>query len=157
MQGIIKDYILENLGEDNKTYSFILNVEKVYGSVKNFVSNKIGQIKLHIDQKLDKIPIEPDNGILKLELDKKWDFFPDPAGKKKSFFAGRSEDVDKLVNWLFYSNGGSVLIRGFRGIGKTAFVYHSISKISQYGKKVLFFPVNFSENFDKNDENRDLP
>lgn len=67
---------------------------------------------------------KPDNFF---EIYKDWDSFPSPIPilGRKSHFAGRKE-VNKLARWIIDSNGGNVLISGVRGVGKTAFVYHSI-------------------------------
>ncbi len=62
-------------------------------------------------------------------VDGDWDTFPIPIPKpgRSSFYSGRNELVNKLSSWIVKSGGGSVLISGVRGVGKTAFVYHSIN------------------------------
>jgi hypothetical protein len=119
--------------------------------------------KLYVRLTKRDISISPIEGVIKVRLDKRWDTFPDPDGKRKSFFGGREEDVKKLKNWLIYSDGGSLLIKGFRGIGKTAFVYFAISEarnlLSYFGikkgrkkKNLLFIPVNFSGDLNDNND-----
>jgi hypothetical protein len=64
------------------------------------------------------------------ELIKEWDAFPSPIPRpgRKYVFAGRDDLVEKLKHWIVNSDGGSVLVSGVRGVGKTAFVYFSINQ-----------------------------
>jgi hypothetical protein len=104
------------------------------------------------------------------EIYSDWDKFPDPLVDGKSFFSGREELVEKLSNWITDSNGGSILVSGVRGVGKTAFVYHSIkvakekirkrnhffSKLLFKNKKIQFIPINATccvNNCSKNSDN----
>ncbi len=66
--------------------------------------------------------------IDRYELKVGWDSFPLPDSNKKSFFSGRKDLVDRVSHWVSDGQGGSYLISGVRGVGKTAFVYHSINK-----------------------------
>jgi len=151
--GSIKNFVEEKQGFDTKLYIFIVNLEKVWNGFKPIAKKRIDKFRDFLTKVLGKTPLEPINGKIKIKLYRKWNSFPDPYGKRKSYYAGRSKDVKKLKNWIFYSDGGSVLVRGFRGIGKTAFVYHVISRLYKienrlfWKKKKLFIPVNFSEGF----------
>lgn len=100
----------------------------------------------------------PVKGVMEVKIDNRWDSFPDPEKDELSSFAGRSKDIDKLSNWIVNSDGGSVLIRGFRGIGKSAFVYHAISKsrtlAQDIQKEILFIPVNFLQEFEQSSDSK---
>lgn len=137
-----------------KTYSpyvvhFSKNIKKAFNLTFVKIAKRLKNIKNIFDQLIRlaskqvhilvyriKTPRKSKQEI-KAEIDYKifseWDSFPSPYPTvKKSFFSGRKELVDKLTHWLLDSNGGSILVSGVRGVGKTAFVYYSISKI--YGK-----------------------
>lgn len=72
-----------------------------------------------------------------------WDSFPNPVSvsEKKLFYSERS-DVYKLARWILDSNGGSVLVSGARGAGKTAFVYYAIYTAIRLGRfKAVYFYI----------------
>ena len=45
-------------------------------------------------------------------------------------FIGREAELDRLAQRILYSDGGSFLITGYRGVGKTSFVHQVIRKLS---------------------------
>lgn len=49
--------------------------------------------------------------------------------RKFGMFVGRERELDELSQRIIYSNGGSFLITGYRGVGKTSFVNHTIEHI----------------------------
>lgn len=57
-----------------------------------------------------------------------WDNFPEYRHNwlENHYFAGREKIVDGMVGWFSHSKGGSLLLCGIRGVGKTALIYHSI-------------------------------
>ncbi len=87
----------------------------------------------------------------KVEIYKEWDNFPSPAPRfGKNFFYQESDEVHKLSHWIRDTNGGSVLIGGVRGVGKTAFAYYAIHKAHEifikdkFNNPIIFIPVNLS-------------
>ncbi len=67
--------------------------------------------------------------IGKVEIYKEWDSFPSPTPiLGKNTFYQENNEVNKLAHWIRETNGGSVLIGGVRGVGKTAFAYYAIHK-----------------------------
>ena len=44
-------------------------------------------------------------------------------------FAGRDEEIPRLVNELLRKKSGSIFVSGHRGVGKTSFVYKAISDV----------------------------
>lgn len=53
-------------------------------------------------------------------------------------FIGRSREIDELVNRLLHSVGGSFLITGYRGVGKTSFVNRVLDVL---GRRVRLLEV----------------
>src|ERR1035437_9723819 len=47
-------------------------------------------------------------------------------------FGGRVAETEELVQRLQFSDGGSFLITGYRGVGKTSFVNQVIATLEQY-------------------------
>lgn len=77
----------------------------------------LNRLKRHF-QRSDRIQLYPD-----------WDSFPtyEFNNEKHSYYAGRHDQVNRLAHWIVDGTGGSVLVSGVRGVGKTAFVYHAIN------------------------------
>lgn len=46
-------------------------------------------------------------------------------------FVGRSRDLEELVHRIRFSEGGSFLITGYRGVGKSSFVNQVLGKLDQ--------------------------
>jgi serine/threonine-protein kinase len=60
-------------------------------------------------------------------------FAHEPMGSEPSLsFVGRDEEMDALAQRLLFSQGGSFLITGYRGVGKTSFVNQVIGRVSAY-------------------------
>jgi len=70
-----------------------------------------------------------------------WDNFPSPIPlkDKNSFYQDKNEETNKLAHWIKDTNGGSVLISGVRGVGKTAFVYNAIYRAQLLSKIDSFY------------------
>jgi hypothetical protein len=44
-------------------------------------------------------------------------------------FVGRRDDVDRMLQRLLFSDGGSFLVTGYRGVGKTSFVNKVLAEL----------------------------
>lgn len=53
------------------------------------------------------------------------------VGRGDRAFVGRSNELDVLAERLLFSNGGSFLITGYRGVGKTSFVNRVIDRMRE--------------------------
>ena len=58
--------------------------------------------------------------------------FNDLEKHDQSYFIGRKDELDKLVDILERTNGGSYLVSGYRGVGKTRFVDESLKAMPLY-------------------------
>ena len=66
-----------------------------------------------------------------IKINPNWNSSPNyDSDKIGGFYGGRDEDLKQLSNWIVNSSGGSVLVSGVRGVGKTSFVYRAINKAS---------------------------
>lgn len=63
-----------------------------------------------------------------IQLKDGWDIGSKYDDECDAFYVGRQDEVDRLSEWLKRDQGGSVLISGVRGVGKTSYVYESIRK-----------------------------
>ena len=52
-------------------------------------------------------------------------------------FAGRNKEILRLVNELLRNNSGSIFVTGYRGVGKTSFVYKAISDVHENDKRKI--------------------
>src|SRR5438876_4727723 len=60
---------------------------------------------------------------IRLQLQQSFRFVHEPlAVDTTSRFVGRTSLLDRLVERILYSNGGSILLTGYRGVGKTSLV-----------------------------------
>ncbi len=68
---------------------------------------------------------------MKLTLKKDWDSnVSSPTEDKKSgYFAGRANELTIFKNEISRKTKGSILISGYRGVGKTSLVYKSLSEL----------------------------
>src|SRR5262249_34111932 len=48
-----------------------------------------------------------------------------------SRFIGRRDELEALAQRILFSNGGSFLITGYRGVGKTSFVHEVLRQVEQ--------------------------
>lgn len=51
------------------------------------------------------------------------------GGENNSLFVGRTTEIDALVERILFSNGGSFLVTGYRGVGKTSFINQVVHKL----------------------------
>lgn len=74
--------------------------------------------------------------LIKFKIKQDWDSFPTYEFdiSRPSYFSGRKNEVDQLSHWITDSTGGSFLVSGARGVGKTAFVYQSIRSTYDFYK-----------------------
>jgi len=84
--------------------------------------------------------------LMKLILKKDWDIpirYNAQKGKGEGHFCGRTKEVDHLVNELKNKESGSILISGYRGVGKTSLVYKALSCIAN--KDTIIVLLNASQ------------
>jgi Cdc6-like AAA superfamily ATPase len=82
---------------------------------------------------------------MKIKLRKDWDTaIQPPTGKSQphGHFVGRSREVTKLTNDLLNRDEGAVLVSGYRGVGKTSFVYKCLHEVLTQDKNVLVVLLN---------------
>jgi len=78
-----------------------------------------------------RIPLHPD-----------FRFMHEPQSAfERDYFIGRKEEIEELVRRLQYSDGGSFLITGYRGVGKTSFVNKALDIL---GRKVTLLDVHLN-------------
>ncbi|MCL4517760.1 MAG: ATP-binding protein [Thaumarchaeota archaeon] len=85
---------------------------------------------------------------LKITLVKDWDTgIQPPIGKPKmkGHFAGRKDEVAKLTNDLLNREEGAILVSGYRGVGKTSFVYKCLSSSLANEKGILIVLLNAAQ------------
>src|SRR5262245_22848315 len=46
-------------------------------------------------------------------------------------FVGRQNEIDALAERILFSDGGSVLVTGYRGVGKTSFIHQVVRKLKE--------------------------
>lgn len=70
------------------------------------------------------------------------------------FYGGRQHELNKLVNELFRKPRGSILISGYRGVGKTSLVYKALSELRKIDKNIIIVMLNAAqlEDGSRNDE-----
>src|ERR1019366_9017800 len=62
-------------------------------------------------------------------------------------FGGRVAETEELVQRLQFSDGGSFLITGYRGVGKTSFVNQVIATLEQYRPLLRFRRSGYADLF----------
>jgi serine/threonine-protein kinase len=68
---------------------------------------------------------------LSIPLNPGFRFLHEPQSSfSEDWFIGRKDEVDELVRRLQHSDGGSFLITGYRGVGKTSFVNKVLNILS---------------------------
>lgn len=85
---------------------------------------------------------------MKIILKPDWDI-PVQIPRKKQFeqighFVGRKAELAVFVNELLRRKQGAILVTGYRGVGKTSFVYQALHKLLRQhdNEKRLFVLVN---------------
>ncbi|MCI0659941.1 MAG: protein kinase [Acidobacteria bacterium] len=46
-------------------------------------------------------------------------------------FVGRQNEIDALAERILFSDGGSILVTGYRGVGKTSFIHQVVRKLKE--------------------------
>lgn len=87
-----------------------------------------------------------------IKLKKDWDIPIQPPllkTKLAGHFAGRRKEIELLVNEITHKNQGSILISGYRGVGKTSTVYKALSEVKKKEKNILVVLLNAAQLEDK--------
>lgn len=89
-----------------------------------------------------------------LPLKPSFRFLTEPVSSNESHsLIGRSDQVDSFAKRILFSNGGSFLLTGYRGVGKTSFINQVVNRIEEiaselqdiFGKtKVLRITLNLT-------------
>lgn len=82
---------------------------------------------------------------MKLKLVKDWDTGIQPPrvrSQAHGHFVGRTREVTMLTNDLLNRDEGAVLVSGYRGVGKTSFVYKCIREVLKSEKNLLVVLLN---------------
>jgi len=85
---------------------------------------------------------------MKITLKQDWDISSQPPNRSDrrdiGHFVGRKKELSLLQNELSRKSQGAILISGYRGVGKTAFVYKALQNLyrEQRGKKNLVVLMN---------------
>jgi ATP-dependent Clp protease ATP-binding subunit ClpA len=70
---------------------------------------------------------------MKIVLKQDWDIPIQPPHqrnqKKIGHFVGRDDEVSHLVDEITRKNQGAFLVCGYRGVGKTSFVYKTLNSL----------------------------
>ena len=59
----------------------------------------------------------------------------------EDWFIGREREIEELTRRLQHSDGGSFLITGYRGVGKTSFVHQALNNL---GRRVNLLDVHLN-------------
>jgi len=85
-------------------------------------------------------------------LKENWDLPPKillEKGKEKEnfkgYFVGRERELNLLVNEILHKNRGSILISGYRGVGKTSLVHKALSMALEKDKNILVVLMNAAQ------------
>jgi hypothetical protein len=91
----------------------------------------------------------PDALILRLVED--FRFIDQPyQPEKNTAFIGRTDQVQDLALRILFSDGGAVLVTGYRGVGKTSFVEKALAEaqrlmpLYEVEHEVRVIPINFN-------------
>lgn len=68
-----------------------------------------------------------------IPLERSFRFVHEPVriNSNLSNFIGRAKDVESMTERILFSEGGSFLVTGYRGVGKTSFIYQVIRKLEE--------------------------
>lgn len=109
--------------------------------MNQFITNIIEKLSFK-KQKTNDDSIFSIQSPLSLRINKSWDTFPYPKSKDKAIYVGRKKILHELKNWILFSSGGSLLISGVRGVGKTAFAYKTLGLAIDEDKRVDVIYIN---------------
>lgn len=82
---------------------------------------------------------------MKIKLHRNWDTGIQPPTlrlRTPGHFVGRSREVTMLTNDLLNRDEGAVLVSGYRGVGKTSFVYKCLREVLNQEKDTLVILLN---------------
>ena len=85
---------------------------------------------------------------MKLVLKKDWDIPLHPpleTARPKGFFVGRENEVRLLTNELTRKDSGSILVTGYRGVGKTSLVYKAVANVRAADENVIVVLISASQ------------
>lgn len=83
---------------------------------------------------------------MEIILKNDWDVpirFPVIEQEKQGYFVGREKEISQLINELKRKKYGSILITGYRGVGKTSLAYKALSEIKD--NKTIVVLLNASQ------------
>ncbi|MFA5032293.1 MAG: P-loop NTPase fold protein [bacterium] len=85
---------------------------------------------------------------MRIKLKKDWDIPIQPPTLESNgigHFAGRKREVELLVNEILHKNQGSILVGGYRGVGKTSTVYKALSEAKSKEKNLIVVLLNAAQ------------
>ncbi|MDD5686367.1 MAG: P-loop NTPase fold protein [Elusimicrobia bacterium] len=83
-----------------------------------------------------------------IKLKKDWDVPIQPPiyeSKGHGYFAGREREVELLINEILHKNQGSILVSGYRGVGKTSAVYKALLEAKKKQKDIRIVLMNAAQ------------
>lgn len=87
---------------------------------------------------------------MKITLKQDWDISSQPPNRNGrhniGHFVGRKKELSLLQNELSRKSQGAILISGYRGVGKTAFVYKALQNIYQEQDGKIYLVVLMNSN-----------
>lgn len=60
-------------------------------------------------------------------------------------YGGRTDELNKIVNELLRRPKGSILISGYRGVGKTSFIYKALSELKIKNNDIIIVMLNAAQ------------
>jgi KaiC/GvpD/RAD55 family RecA-like ATPase len=60
-------------------------------------------------------------------------------------YGGRTDELNKLVNELLRRPKGSILVSGYRGVGKTSFIYKALSELRKKNNDIIIVMLNAAQ------------
>jgi hypothetical protein len=85
---------------------------------------------------------------MKIVLKRDWDMQISPPLKEeklKGHYGGREKEVEMLTNELLRGKKGSILISGYRGVGKTSLVYKALWSAQENDDNIIFILLNAAQ------------
>jgi len=95
---------------------------------------------------------------MKIILKDDWDIQISPPSKEEKItghYGGRDKEVNILANEIFRGKKGSILISGYRGVGKTSLVYKSLWEVKKRDENVILTLLNAAQ-LDNDSGNNDI-
>ncbi|HPS91963.1 MAG TPA: ATP-binding protein [Methanothrix sp.] len=108
------------------------------------------------------IPIDSPN-IIKVKntpakgspLDKDLPRLSNTTNGNEGYYSGRKNELEKLTNELYRRSTGSILVSGYRGVGKTSLVYKALSDLRTKDKDSIVVILNAAQ-LDVMSDNEDI-